>query len=163
MRAWKPSVTVASVIHQDDRFLLVEEETSEGIRFNNPAGHLDPGESLVQAVIRETLEETAYRFVPQSLLGVYMSRYLSSRTGQDVTYLRFAFTGTVSGHDPMRPLDTGILRAVWMTLEEIKAISHLHRSPLVMRSIEDCLAGVRHPLDALHADPSVFLAGPGAH
>ncbi|HEU4620591.1 MAG TPA: NUDIX hydrolase [Burkholderiaceae bacterium] len=156
MSIWKPSVTVAAVVHQDDRFLLVEEETSDGVLFNNPAGHLDPGESLVNAAIRETLEETAYTFVPNGWLGAYMSRYTSTRTGEDVTYLRFAFTGTVSGHDPTRALDVGILRAVWMTLDEVRACQHLHRSPLVMRCIDDYLAGQRLPLSALYADASVL-------
>lgn len=151
-------MTVAAIVHQDDRFLLVEEHTSDGIRFNNPAGHLDPGETLVQAAVRETLEETAYAFTPTAWLGAYMSRYASNRTGRDVTYLRFAFVGTVGNHDPNRRLDTGIIRAVWMTLEEIRACAHLHRSPLVMRCIEDCLAGVRLPLSALHADASVLEA-----
>src|SRR4051812_49242588 len=90
---WKPSVTVAAVIEREGRFLLVEEETSDGIRFNQPAGHLDPNETLEQAVTRETLEEAAYDFIPTALIGMYMARYLSSRTKQEVTYLRFAFSG----------------------------------------------------------------------
>ena len=153
---WKPSVTVAAVVHQDDRFLLVEEETSDGLRFNNPAGHLDPGESLIQAVIRETKEETAYDFKPTAWLGNYMSRYVSARTGDDVTYLRVVFVGSVSNHDPSQKLDTGIVRAVWMTIEEIRAVRHLHRSPLVMRCIEDCLGGRRLPLDAVYTHDSVL-------
>ena len=97
---WKPSVTVAAIIEREGRFLLVEEETSDGIRFNQPAGHLDPGESLIDAVAREALEETAFDFTPESLVGIYMSRYVSSRTSEEVTYLRFAFAGTLGGrHD----------------------------------------------------------------
>src|SRR3954469_20304297 len=110
---WKPSVTVAAIIERDGRFLLIEEETSAGICINQPAGHLDPDESLEQAVVRETLEETAHDFSPTALVGMYMSRYVSSRTSLEVTYLRFAFTGKLGAvHD--RPLDQGILRTVWM-------------------------------------------------
>ena len=84
---WKPSVTVAAIIERDGKFLLVEEETSDGIRFNQPAGHLDPNESLIEAVSREALEETSFDFTPEALVGVYMSRYVSSRTKEEVTYL----------------------------------------------------------------------------
>lgn len=156
MSTWKPSVTAAAVIYQDGKFLLVEEETSDGILFNNPAGHLDPGESLVQAVIREVREEAAYDFTPTAWLGAYISRYTSSRTGEDVTYLRFAFLGTASNHDPHQKLDEGILRAVWMTLDEVRACVHLHRSPLVMQCIDDMLKGQRLPLEALYTHPSVL-------
>ncbi|HEY8023562.1 MAG TPA: NUDIX hydrolase [Burkholderiaceae bacterium] len=151
---WKPSVTVAAVIERSGSFLLVEEETSDGIRFNQPAGHLDPHETLAQAVVRETLEETAHDFMPQALIGMYMSRYLSSRTGMDVTYLRFAFCGEVGAvHD--QPLDHGILRAVWMTYDELLACREKHRSPLVMRCIDDYLAGQRAPLSLLFTHESV--------
>ena len=110
---WKPSVTVAAVAERNGHFLLVEEETSEGVRFNQPAGHLDPHESLEEAVVRETLEETAHDFTPTALVGMYMSRYVSARTGHDVTYLSFTFCGEVGAkHD--QALDVGILRAVWM-------------------------------------------------
>jgi 8-oxo-dGTP pyrophosphatase MutT (NUDIX family) len=151
---WKPSVTVASIIERNGRFLLVEEETSDGIRFNQPAGHLDPNETLPQAVTRETLEETAYDFTPTALVGVYMSRYISSRTALDVTYLRFAFAGELGAlHD--RPLDTGILRTVWMTYGELLECQDKHRSPLVLQCVQDYLDGKRAPLSTLHADPSV--------
>jgi 8-oxo-dGTP pyrophosphatase MutT (NUDIX family) len=154
---WKPSVTVASIIERDDRFLLVEEETSDGIRFNQPAGHLDPNESLPQAAARETMEETAYEFEPTDLLGMYMSRYVSARTGLEVTYLRFAFTGKLGmKHD--RPLDYGILRAVWMTYDEIVACQEKHRSPLVMKCIDDYRAGQRAPLSLIYTHPSVLGA-----
>jgi 8-oxo-dGTP pyrophosphatase MutT (NUDIX family) len=152
---WKPSVTVAAVIERDGRFLLVEEETSDGIRFNQPAGHLDEGESLPQAVVRETMEETAHDFVPTHLVGVYMARYISSRTGHDVTYLRVTFTGRI-GAEYDRPLDVGILRTVWMTVDEMRACQDAHRSPLVMRCVEDYLRGQRASLDFLHAEPGVF-------
>ncbi len=154
---WKPNVTVAAIVHQNDQFLLVEEATRDGIRYNNPAGHLDPGETLVQAVVRETREETAYRFTPSAWLGAYMSRAMLTGSGEDVTYLRFAFLGAVSDHDPTQALDTGILRAVWLTLDEVRALRHLHRSPLVMKCIEDYLAGQRLPLDALYTHESVWL------
>lgn len=150
---WKPSVTVAAVIERDGHFLLVEEETSDGIRFNQPAGHLDPNESLIQAAVRETLEETAYDFTPTALVGMYMARYLSSRTGLEVTYLRFAFTGEAGAvHD--RPLDEGILRAVWMTHEEMLSCQHKHRSALVLQCVEDYLAGKRAPLSLLYTHPT---------
>src|SRR5438105_1214239 len=122
---WKPSVTVAAIIERDGRFLLVEEETSDGVRFNQPAGHLDPNESLMRAVVRETLEETAHDFTPTSLIGMYMSRYVSSRTGQEVTYLRFAFCGEL-GAAHNQPLDHGILRTVWMSYEELAACKDRH-------------------------------------
>lgn len=152
---WKPSVTVAAIIERDGRFLLVEEETSDGIRFNQPAGHLDPNESLIDAVARETLEEAAHDFTPTALVGMYMSRYLSSRTGQQVTYLRFAFAGELgAAHD--RPLDHGILRVVWMTRDEMLACESKHRSPLVLRCVDDYLAGKRAPLSLLYTHPSAI-------
>ena len=149
---WKPSVTVAAIIEHDGRFLLVEEETSDGMRFNQPAGHLDPNESLEQAVARETLEETAHDFTPTALVGMYMSRYLSSRTSQEVTYLRFAFCGEL-GARSRPPLDDGILRTVWMTRDELLASRERHRSPLVLRCVDDYLAGKRAPLSLLYTHP----------
>lgn len=142
---WKPNVTVAAVIERDGKFLLVEEETSQGVRFNQPAGHLEPGESLAAAVTRETLEESAYHFAPQHLLGVYRWHSRDSNT----TYLRFAFSGAITGHEADRPLDTGILHAVWLTPDEIRATQKRHRSPLVLRCVEDYLAGKRYPLELL--------------
>jgi 8-oxo-dGTP pyrophosphatase MutT (NUDIX family) len=154
---WKPSVTVAAIIEKDGRFLLVEEETSDGIRFNQPAGHLDPNESLINAAARETLEEAAYEFTPTALVGLYMSRYLSSRTKQEVTYLRFAFCGKL-GQAYDRPLDEGILRTVWMTRDELLACRDKHRSSLVLQCIDDYLAGQRAPLSIIHTHPSVIGA-----
>lgn len=157
---WKPSVTVAAVIERDGRYLLVEEETSDGICFNQPAGHLDPGETLMQAVTRETMEEAAHDFTPTALVGVYMSRYLSSRTQQEVTYLRFAFCGEVGAcYD--RPLDDGILRAVWMSYDEIVACRHTHRSPLVLQSLEDYIKGQRAPLSMIYTHPTAIGAMDG--
>ena len=156
---WKPSVTVAAVVERDGRYLLVEERTREGLRLNNPAGHLDPGESTLQAVVRECLEETACHFVPQALLGVYLARFerpaQAGQAGEDITYLRFAYCGTVGDPEPGRPLDTPIVRTLWLTPDEIRAQSHRLRSPLVLRCIDDHRAGVRHALDAVQADPSL--------
>jgi 8-oxo-dGTP pyrophosphatase MutT (NUDIX family) len=152
---WKPSVTVAAIIERDGRFLLVEEETSDGIRFNQPAGHLDPGESLQQAVTRETLEEAAYDFEPTALVGMYMSRYLSARTGVNVTYLRFAFCGNLGAWHDM-PLDHGILRAVWMSYDELVACSEKHRSPLVLQCVDDYLRGQRAPLSLIYTHPDAI-------
>jgi 8-oxo-dGTP pyrophosphatase MutT (NUDIX family) len=154
-RIWKPSVTVAAVIERDGLFLLVEEETSEGLRLNQPAGHLDPFESLEQAVIRETLEETAHDFVPTALVGMYMSRYQSARTGEDVTYLRFTFCGKV-GQRHERELDHGIVRTLWLTRDEIAACRERHRSPLILQCVDEYLAGRRAPLALLHTHASVF-------
>lgn len=142
---WKPNVTVAAVIERDGRFLLVEEETSAGIRFNQPAGHLDQDETIVAACSRETLEETAYDFEPTALIGVYTLPI----AGSDLTYLRFAFAGELGEHYADQPLDMGILRAVWLTLDEIRACRERHRSPLVLRCIEDYLAGKRFPLELI--------------
>ncbi|HKX94906.1 MAG TPA: NUDIX hydrolase [Methylibium sp.] len=153
---WKPSVTVAAVIERDGRFLLVEERTPEGIVLNQPAGHLDPGESLQEAVVREVLEETACAFTPTALLGVYMSRFIRSARNEDVTYLRFSYVGTVGEPEPGRRLDHGILRTVWMTPEEIRANAHRHRSPALQRNVDDFLAGVRHPLGAVYTDPGLY-------
>ncbi|WGG50853.1 NUDIX hydrolase [Rugamonas sp. DEMB1] len=154
-RIWKPSVTVAAIIERDGRFLLVEEETSDGIRLNQPAGHLDPHESLEQAVIRETLEETAHDFTPTALVGMYMSRYTSRRTGEEVTYLRFTFCG-VPGAAYDQPLDDGIIRTLWMTRDEIAACPERHRSPLVLQCVDEYLSGLRAPLALLHTHASVF-------
>ena len=154
---WKPSVTVAAIIERDGCFLMVEEETSEGVRFNQPAGHLDPNETLEQAVARETMEEAAHEFTPTGLVGVYLSRYLSSRTNSEVTYLRFAFCGQL-GASLDSPLDDGILRAVWMTYDELLSTRPRHRSDLVMQCIDDYLAGKRAPLSLLYHHASILGA-----
>ena len=161
---WKPSVTVAAVIAKDfdgiQKFLLVEEETRDGLKLNNPAGHLDPGESLLQGCARETLEETAFEFKPTGIVGVYMSRFERVQTDGvlDITYLRFAFCGELGAHVEGQALDVGIVRTVWLTAEEIRASSDRHRSPLLLRCMEDYLAGRRYPLDMVTTDPSVFTA-----
>jgi 8-oxo-dGTP pyrophosphatase MutT (NUDIX family) len=155
---WKPSVTVAAIIERDGRYLLVEEHTPEGLRLNNPAGHLDPGESPVQGVERETLEETTHRFTATALVGVYLSRFQRAGTGEDITYLRFAYCGELGDVVPGRTLDTGIVRTLWMTPDELRASTARHRSPLVLRCIEDHLAGQRFPLHLVSTDPSVLGA-----
>ena len=152
---WHPSVTVAAVIEQDGRFLLVEEHTPEGLKLNQPAGHLDPGESLIAACVRETLEETARHFEPSALLGMYMSRMQRPNTGEDITYLRFAFCGTVGEEIAGCALDTGIVRTLWLSLEDIRASQNRHRSPLLLRCVEDYLTGQRYPLGSLWTDDSV--------
>ena len=157
---WKPSVTVAAIIERRDgdtsRFLLVEEHTPEGLKLNNPAGHLDPEESPEQGVIREVLEETACVFVPDRLVGVYLSRFFRPATGEDVTFVRFAFGGSVGAPDPARTLDDGIARTLWMTLPELRASRARHRSPHVLGCIEDYAAGRHHPLTTITTDPSVY-------
>jgi len=152
---WKPNVTVAAIVEREGRFLLVEEDTADGLRLNSPAGHLDPGESPEHACVREVLEETAYAFQPTALVGVYLNRFTRTRTGDDITYLRFAFTGILGTHHAWRTLDDGIVRTVWLTLDELRASAARHRSPLVLRSIEDYLTGRRVPLDLIHTDTSV--------
>ena len=152
---WKPAVTVAAVIAHAGRYLLVEEETPEGLQLNNPAGHLDPGESPIEAVAREALEETARVFVPEAFLGVYLARFQRPARGEDVTYLRLAFSGSVGEQIAGRVFDTGIVRTLWMTPDEVRASAARHRSPLVLRCIEDHLAGQRLPLAAVYAHASL--------
>lgn len=153
---WKPNVTVAAIMEQGGRFLLVEEHTRDGLKLNNPAGHLDPGESPQDGCAREALEETAHEFTPTALVGVYLNRFTKTHTDDDLTYMRFAFAGDVGKHHPERALDEGIVRAVWMTVEEIRACPERHRSPLLLRSLEDYLAGQRYPLSLVHTDASVL-------
>lgn len=156
---WKPSVTVAAIVERQRggvrEFLLVEEETAEGLRLNNPAGHLEPGESPVEAVKREALEETACTFTPSHLVGIYLARFERPSMNEDVTYLRFAFAGSASEPDRTRTLDDGIVATHWFTLEALRANAHRHRSPLVLECIEDHDAGRAYPLDAITTDASV--------
>lgn len=155
---WKPSVTVAAVIAQGGRYLLVEERTAAGLQLNQPAGHLEPHESPQQGAVREALEETGRVFTPEALLGVYMAASHDAR-GEPTTWLRFAYCGRAGEADPARPLDDGIVRTLWMTLEEVRASVARHRSPLVLRCIEDHAAGQRHPMAVVFTDESV-IAGP---
>jgi phosphatase NudJ len=154
---FRPSTTVAAIVEHEGRYLLVEEETPEGLRLNNPAGHLDPGESPQQGVVREALEETARVFTPTALVGVYLSRFVRPATGEDVTYLRLAYCGTVGDPLPGRTLDTGIVRTLWMTPDELRASAGRHRSPLLLRCVEDHLAGRRYALELVTTDASVQL------
>ena len=142
---FKPNSTVAAIIEQNGKFLLVEETTDRGNRFNQPAGHLEDNETLIEAVIRETLEESAYDFVPTALLGVYHWKHPHN----DTTYLRFAFIGNVGVHYETQELDDGIISAVWMTLDEIREKSALMRSPQVLTCIEDYLSGKSFPLEVI--------------
>ncbi|MBV5293773.1 MULTISPECIES: NUDIX hydrolase [Curvibacter] len=157
---WKPSVTVAALMERDGKFLLVEEHTDSGLKLNNPAGHLDPGESPADGCAREALEETAHHFKPTALVGIYLSRFRKQSTGEDITYMRFAFCGTVGDEVPGMALDDGIVRALWMTPEEIRANEHRHRSPLLLRCLDDYLAGKRYPLDMVYTDETVLQTPP---
>ena len=158
---WKPSVTVAAIIERGGRYLLVEEETPEGLRLNNPAGHLDPGESPQEGCAREALEETTHTFTPTGLVGVYLSRFQAERKGvmQDTTYMRFAYRGELGDVVPGRQLDTGIVRTVWMTMDEVRASAARHRSPLVLRCLEDHARGQNYPLDLVYTHASVHQLG----
>lgn len=153
---FKPSVTVAAVIEQDGRYLLVEELTSEGLQLNNPAGHLEQGESPQQGVVREVLEETARHFQPQAWLGVYLARFQRPARGEDVTYVRLAFSGTVGEAIPGQALDAPVQRTLWMTLAELRACPQRHRSPLVLQCIEDHAAGRLLPLERLVVHESLW-------
>ena len=152
---WKPNVTVAAVIERDGRYLLVEEETPDGLRLNTPAGHLDPGESPAEGCAREALEETAHHFVPTALVGIYMARSRPPAVPKDLTYMRFAFAGTLGAFEPGRALDTGIVRTLWLSPQEIRDSVARHRSPLLLQCVEDHLAGRRYPLELIHVHPSV--------
>ncbi len=142
---WMPHATVAAIVEDNGKFLLVEETTDRGNRFNQPAGHLEDNETLIEAVVRETLEETAYTFNPTELLGIYHWKHEHN----DTTYLRFAYIGKVSEHQPERALDEGIIRSVWMTVDEIRSKATLMRSPQVLTCIEDYLSGQRFPLSVV--------------
>ncbi len=138
----KPEVTVAAIAEQDGRFLVVEERIKGRAVFNQPAGHVEHGETLLEAVAREAREETAWRFTPQALLGIYLWRPSGGRS-----ILRFAFAGVIDDHHPEQPLDRGILRTHWLTRAELLEREPRLRSPLVLRCVDDYLAGRRHPLD----------------
>ena len=179
---FRPSVTVAAVTARNGRYLLVEEETAEGLQLNNPAGHLEQGESPLAAVVREALEETARVFTPEAFLGVYLARFLRpARTGspqaastppppegdrplgsgpagamEDITYVRLAFSGTVGEEIAGRALDTGIHRTLWMSEAELAACKARHRSPLVLQCVRDHAAGRRLPLETVFGHGSLL-------
>ena len=142
---WHPHVTVAAVIEKNGKFLMVEDTSNTQRVFNQPAGHLDEGETLLEAVSRETLEETAWHFTPDYLVGIYFW------TGQHngITYVRFCYAGQVSTHDPERVLDDGIHAAHWLSRDELSSQSDRLRSPMVLQCIDDYLAGKRLPLDSV--------------
>ena len=144
MSVWKPHVTVAGILERDGRFLLVEEAVDGELVLNQPAGHLEPNESLIEACVREVLEESGHEFRPSALIGVYRWQ----RDSAEDTYLRFAFAGEV-GDARDDPLDIDVVRTLWLTAEEVRASTERHRSPLVLRCVEDFLAGRRLPLDVL--------------
>jgi 8-oxo-dGTP pyrophosphatase MutT (NUDIX family) len=147
---WQPDVTVACVVVRDGRLLMVEEQVRGRLVLNQPAGHLEPDESLVDAARRETLEETGWHVAPTAFIGAYQWKAPdASAGGSGRHYLRMAFVAEPHRHEPERALDEGIVRALWMTPAELAADASRHRSPLVWRVVEDFLAGRRHPLDAL--------------
>jgi phosphatase NudJ len=145
---WRPSVTVAAVMERGGRFLFVEEHSDGRLVLNQPAGHLDPGESLAAACRREVMEETAHRFEPTGLVGIYRWHYAP----QDVTFLRFCFRGSVGAADPSAKLDKEIVRLHWLTPEELRVRRAEHRSPLVQKCVEDFLAGQNFPLQILSGE-----------
>jgi 8-oxo-dGTP pyrophosphatase MutT (NUDIX family) len=147
MTVWKPSVTVAAVIEREGRFLFVQERSEGRLVLNQPAGHLDPGESLVEACRREVLEETAHRFEPAGLVGVYRWHYAP----KDVTFLRFCFHGTVSRKEDS-PLDKEIVALHWLTVDELRRRKAEHRSPLVEKCVQDFVAGKNFPLGVFSAE-----------
>ncbi|WP_295949350.1 NUDIX hydrolase [uncultured Xanthomonas sp.] len=141
---WQPDVTVATVVVRDGRLLQVEEAIAGALVLNQPAGHLEPDETLIEAAVRETLEETGWQVQPTAFIGAYQWK---ADTGRH--YLRFAFAADPVAHDAQRPLDTGIVRALWMTPAELEAEAPRWRSPLVWQVVADYLAGRRYPLDLL--------------
>ena len=155
---WKPDVTVAALVERDGRFLVVEERIGGRVVFNQPAGHVEDGESLRAAVIRETLEETGWHFEPEALLGLYLWR---SPRGH--TTLRIAFAGKVVAHERERTLDPPVIAAHWLTLAELQSRSGQLRTPLVLRCIDDFLAGQRLPLTAIADESPQEGAGVPAH
>lgn len=146
---WKPHATVAAIVERNGKFLMVEEEIEGVVVYNQPAGHLDPGESIIHAAVRETQEETAWQFKAEAMVGIY----LWDQPNSDRSFLRFAFCGDVVNHDDSQALDVGILRAVWLSREELLARPEKIRSPMVLSCIDDYLAGKRYPLDILRDEP----------
>ena len=143
---WKPNTTVAAIIEEDDRFLLVEEKIDGKLVFNQPAGHLEKGETLIEAIKREVLEETTFEFIPESLTGIYL---YPNPSNKDITYLRFCFFGICMKKQNKRKLDNGIVQTVWMSKQEIEQQDRI-RSPMVLNCINDYLKGNSYPLTLLN-------------
>ncbi|MEO7430540.1 MAG: NUDIX hydrolase [Dokdonella sp.] len=150
---WRPHVTVATVVPHDGRFLLVEEDVRGSIVLNQPAGHLDPDESLQEAAVRETLEETGWHVALTSLLGIQQWQSLSGRQ-----FVRFTFAADALHHDAHRRLDTGIVRALWMSRDDLAAAGPRLRSPMVLASVDDWISGLRLPLQSIRQLPAGFPA-----
>jgi len=142
---WKPNVTVASIVELDGKFLMVEEESPSGPVLNQPAGHLELNESMEGAVVRETLEETGYRFTPEAIVG----SYLWHNGDNETTYYRTTYLGTVCDKAIATELDEGIIRALWMTHDEVLANKDRLRSPVILESLNDYLMGKKYPLDII--------------
>jgi len=142
---WKPHATVAAIIEHNNKFLMVEELIQGEAVFNQPAGHLEPDESIIDAVIRETREETAWQFVPEAVTGIYLWKH----PGNGESFLRVAICGSCKNHDAQQPLDKEIIQAVWKSRHELVAEPKKLRSPMVINCIDDYLAGKRYPLDML--------------
>jgi 8-oxo-dGTP pyrophosphatase MutT (NUDIX family) len=151
---WQPDVTVACVVVRDGRLLLVEEQVRGRLVLNQPAGHLEPDESLVEAARRETLEESGWHVEPVAFIGAYQWKSPEEADDPGRHYLRMAFAAQPLSHEPGRALDEGIVQALWLSPAELKAEAGRHRSPLVWRVVEDFLAGSRHPLDAVRMQPA---------
>jgi 8-oxo-dGTP pyrophosphatase MutT (NUDIX family) len=143
--SWNPHVVVASIVERDGRFLLVEERIAGELRINQPAGHWEEGETLIDGAVREALEETGWDVEPTAVLGVY--HY--DPPGLGYGFLRIAFVANALRERPDHPLDTGIERALWLSRDEIAACASSHRSPMVLRCVDDYLAGQRYPLSML--------------
>ena len=149
MNSFSPRITVATIVERDGRFLLVRERDGERLVLNQPAGHVEAGETLAQAAWRETLEETAWQVDVSAFLGVYIYQPLINGP----VFHRYCFVAEPRGHDPHQRLDDDIVEAVWLTQDELAAADGQHRSPLVARCIQDYLAGRRLPLDVIYQHP----------
>ncbi len=143
--SWSPHVVVASIVERDGRFLMVEEQINGALRLNQPAGHWEKDETLVEGAIREALEETRWQVMPTHVLGLYHHDPVDLHYG----FLRVAFIAKAELEHQERKLDAGIERAVWMTRNEIAASVAIHRSPMVLRCVDDYLSGTRYPLDLI--------------
>lgn len=148
-RFWQPDVTVATVVVRDGRLLMVEERAQGRLVFNQPAGHLEPDESLLEAACRETLEETGWEVELTAFIGAYQWKAVNPDGSGGRHYLRFAFAAEPIRHLPEHPLDDGIVQAVWLTPAELQAQAGRHRSPLVWQVVQDFLSGRRSPLSTL--------------